>query len=235
MCKTSLKCFDINNVLQSLSKKRPLFHNERDFQFELAWQIKELYDCDIRLEYYYKTEANGKRNYIDIIAFDNSHCIAFELKYKTKRFYGKVEKEDYNLKYQSARDLGCAYVLSDLCRLQKLITSESIIGGKLIDKGYVILLTNDEKYKKGFVEKTLFAKYGLINGKVIEGDMCFPRSYNGKELSQTSAAIFKNTDLDFGKEKYIIDWADYNNRTDNSHLYKLIFEIPAKKDSSSAP
>ena len=227
MCKEALSDFNIDTVLQNLAKNRPLFHNERDFQFELAWQIKELYHCEVRLEYYYKTIDNSKRRYIDIIAFDKSYCIAFELKYKTKFFNGKVKNEVYNLKNQYARDLGCAYVLSDLCRLQKLIISKTEIGGRKLNKGYVIFLTNDENYIDiDFGENTLFAKCALKNGETIKGDMRFPKSYNGKDLSQTSAASFKNKDLDFGNEEYLINWADdYNNRTDAAKIYKLIFEI----------
>ena len=43
---------DINEILNLLSKWRPIFHSEADFQFSLAWMIKEQYpNCDIRLEF----------------------------------------------------------------------------------------------------------------------------------------------------------------------------------------
>jgi hypothetical protein len=123
MC--SLKEFDVSNVIKKLSEKRPLFHNERDFQFELALMIKDMYECEIRLEYFYKTDVNGKRCYIDLIAYDDNYCIAFELKYKTKKFKGEAGSENYDLKEQSAQDHGCVYVLSDLKRLEALVNDNN--------------------------------------------------------------------------------------------------------------
>ena len=41
---------DIHEILHQLSRCRPIFHSEADFQFSLAWIIKEQYpNCDIRL------------------------------------------------------------------------------------------------------------------------------------------------------------------------------------------
>lgn len=43
---------NIDRVIYELSKRRPIFHSETDFQFSLAWIIKEQYpNCDIRLEF----------------------------------------------------------------------------------------------------------------------------------------------------------------------------------------
>ena len=38
--------FDIFRVLEELSKTNPLFNSELEFQFYLAWKIKELYKTD---------------------------------------------------------------------------------------------------------------------------------------------------------------------------------------------
>lgn len=38
--------------MHRLSLWRPIFHSEADFQFSLAWIIKEIYpNCEIRLEF----------------------------------------------------------------------------------------------------------------------------------------------------------------------------------------
>ena len=43
---------DIDKIMHQLSIWRPIFHSEADFQFSLAWMIKEQYpNCDIRLEF----------------------------------------------------------------------------------------------------------------------------------------------------------------------------------------
>jgi len=43
--------FNIEKVLVSLSRDRPVFHSEKDFQFALAWKIHEMYPrAQVRLE-----------------------------------------------------------------------------------------------------------------------------------------------------------------------------------------
>ena len=41
---------DINKIMYQLSRWRPIFHSEADFQFSLAWMIKEQYvNVNIRM------------------------------------------------------------------------------------------------------------------------------------------------------------------------------------------
>ena len=43
---------DIDKIMYQLSRWRPIFHSEADFQFSLAWLIKKKYpECEIRLEF----------------------------------------------------------------------------------------------------------------------------------------------------------------------------------------
>ncbi|MGM0882435.1 MAG: hypothetical protein ACQEXQ_15520 [Bacillota bacterium] len=72
---------DIQNVLQTLAEKRPIFHNEADFQHALAWELREHYDCNIRLERRMDID-NNRRTYLDILAEVNGLKVAIELKYK---------------------------------------------------------------------------------------------------------------------------------------------------------
>lgn len=50
---------DVENILKVVSNKRPLFHNEKDFQFEFALALQQL-GYKIRLETYVGKE-NDKR------------------------------------------------------------------------------------------------------------------------------------------------------------------------------
>ena len=71
---------DIHNLIANLSKQRPIFHSEADFQHALAWQIhKTMPDCKIRLELPYRKEKNW---HLDI--YLPIQRIVIELKYLQK-------------------------------------------------------------------------------------------------------------------------------------------------------
>ena len=227
--KEALKNLDVNGLLKDLAKKRPLFHNERDFQFEIAQLIKEKYDCDIRLEYYYGNDTNAKRCYIDLVAMHNNYKIAFELKYRTQKFEGTVKDEKFDLKEQGARDLGCIYIHTDLHRLEDLVNK------KEFDKGYVIFLTNDEKFrdnpfKKGSMsEQFSLSEYEYKNNKkekkeknVITGEVAF--NHNGKDHNDTSV---KNCDESYTFNGYYpIVWNDYSTYgTEDDKVYSLVLTV----------
>lgn len=62
--------FDIHDILHQLSIKRPIFHSEADFQFSLAWMIKEQYpNCDISVNDTLRMYKN------DDIRMYNFNCI----------------------------------------------------------------------------------------------------------------------------------------------------------------
>jgi len=131
--------FNVNHCMQNLSKKRPIFHSEADFQFALAREIQTCYpDADIRLEYCPIAIPN---THIDIIVFHNGKVIPIELKYKTAKFACDYDKEFYHLKNHGAQDLGKYDCLKDIKRLEEL--------SLLLDNfshGYAIWLTNDASY-----------------------------------------------------------------------------------------
>ena len=218
MGEKKLEEFKIDDILEELSQRRPIFHNERDLQFEISWLIKEEYDCQIRHEYYCPTDDAGKRSYIDFVAYTDDYCIAFELKYKTKFFQGKIKGEQYDLKDQSAQDFGCAYVLSDLSRTEKLIGKE--VNGKVINKGFIVFLTNDDKYKKGFKEDSLFGNFSLTDGRKINGKIEFVKKTSTTEKFDGIEFTYNNT--------YEVEWIDYSNGEKdkiNSAVFKLVFEV----------
>lgn len=52
---------NLNDIINDLSKKRPIFHSEKDFQFALSWKIHEIYkDLKIRLERLVYINSNKK-------------------------------------------------------------------------------------------------------------------------------------------------------------------------------
>lgn len=127
----------LNNILQDLSKIRPIFHSEADFQHALA--IKLSINNDIRLER--RFFVNEENFYVDILLLNHGKpSIAIELKYKTAILDITHQNEDFNLKNQAANDLGRYHFREDIYWLEQLKNK------KLIDKAFSIFLTNDAKY-----------------------------------------------------------------------------------------
>ena len=109
---------DVDNILKELSKRRSLFHNEKDFQFEFALLMQQL-GYKTRLETYVGKE-NGKRKYIDLVVIDEEkqECYLFEFKYKTKNKKLIINNEAYDLFNHETRDLGSYAFLKDVERIE---------------------------------------------------------------------------------------------------------------------
>ena len=71
---------DMRKLMDSLARERPVFHSEADFQFALAWQIREATGLDVRLEY---PRVPNERVYLDIWLPEAKAAI--ELKYFKKK------------------------------------------------------------------------------------------------------------------------------------------------------
>jgi hypothetical protein len=73
---------DLNQILERLVEKRPIFHSEADFQHALAWEIHHANpDASIRLELPVRTDDG--RVHIDLLVVCDHQHFAIELKYKT--------------------------------------------------------------------------------------------------------------------------------------------------------
>lgn len=143
--------FDHNGLqecLKELAGKRPIFHSEADFQFALAWKIKELCNVkDVRLEYPFP--RNNETWYVDIVVILHDRTmVPIELKYKRAKLPDfKIEQDGYtetfDLKNHVARDFGRYDCLKDLYRVERIVES-----GKenWASEGYVVWLTNDKNY-----------------------------------------------------------------------------------------
>lgn len=207
---------DIEKVLKVVSINRPLFHNEKDFQFEFAVSIQQL-GYKTRLETYVGKE-NGKRKYIDLVAIDEKkqECYIFEFKYKIINKKVIINKEVYDLFNHGARDLGSYAFLKDVERIEKLI-GKSIFGYK-VKEGYAIFLTNDLGYTRGFMHNSLCYNYGLEEGKVFKSNstinFLIPKDKEKRDtcVSHLGEITFKN--------EYKINWKDYS-----EHLKMLTLRI----------
>lgn len=233
MNKKPLNKFDLIYFMKKLAENRPIFHNEKDFQFEFAWLAKEEYDCDVRLEYSYLTKKvnnssdniENKRCYIDIVLQNtDNECILFELKYKTlPSFDGKPfkdgNKEEFYLENQSGQTYGRYDVLSDLNRLETIEKENRI--GKTILKYFSVLLTNDVEYmEKPKNCNTRYGDFALApqHRKVInKGETLKVKpSKNNQEKDLKKTLTFEN--------EYSLVWKDYYSCGDKqSQSFKYLY------------
>ncbi len=131
--------FNLVEILKTLADRRPIFHSEADFQHALAWIIHEQHpDLAVRLEKRLGTQE--PRAYIDIWVEHNGAIYAIELKYKTKLLQFEVGDELFDLRDQSAQDLGRYDFCKDLQRIETLADAYPDMSG------FAVFLTNDHVY-----------------------------------------------------------------------------------------
>lgn len=186
---------DIQIVLEELARKRPIFHNEADFQHALAWEIREQCESKIRLERLVEIESN-RRTYLDIWVEKDGRRTAIELKYKTRAFEYTIEGEKFSLRNQGAHDIGRYDVIKDLQRLEQMVKRN------VVDEGYLIFLTNDTSYYQNPVVKkeTVDGEFRIHDGRILTGMLSWGKgtgegTMKGREepivLEHTYAMIWK--------------------------------------------
>lgn len=190
------KEFDINIVLNHLRKKRFAFQSEADFQFQLAWAIKEIYLDRVELILEYPTIINEHKAFIDIVVIlDKDKIIPIELKYKTKKAYIKFGNLEINLKNQGAQDLGKFDYLSDIERI------ESFNHEKFYE-GYAIMITNDFSYTKKTNGVTKNMEFSIGNCCIKNGVMTWG------EGSSIYNNLHRKASICFKKD-YKMNWKIY--------------------------
>lgn len=193
--------FDIEKVINTLMKKRPVFVSEADFQLEFAWVIKKKYPkFKVRLEY---SPYFNPAMHIDILLITEKGWIPIELKYKTKGGTVKDGDDEYILANHGAKDVNCYLYLKDLQRIE-------YIKKKLIEKddipfveGYTVMLTNDLTYLKSSKEDTVYADFSLHDGAVKSGEMKWGENASeGTKKGHEKPIVLEG--------KYPIHWKEYS-------------------------
>jgi hypothetical protein len=203
--------FNIEDVLNELSKKRPVFHSEADFQYSLAWEIHEMHpDLNIRLEK--REEINGEELYLDIFIFGTDKIFALELKYKTKRLDITISNEDYHLKDQRGRNTSRYDFCKDIERLERVL--EKYPNGM----GFVIFLTNDDLYWKTPQSlNTTDKDFRIHEGRTIKGTLKW------KEGTSKGTMRGRENPVKLDGE-YSLRWKDYSDlkRKNGKFRYLLV-------------
>ena len=163
----------LSKIICNFGKEERIFQSEAQFQFDLAWKLREKFNCKVKLEELTvvltmendtnanekkdsKTKTKIKKIYTDIVLEKDDYRVAIELKYKTSTLQN-AQKALFLLNH-GAVDLGRYDYLWDVNRIEFLLgkdKSRFIKDGdtmkepnerELFNKGFAILLTNEKKY-----------------------------------------------------------------------------------------
>jgi hypothetical protein len=183
--------FNIEYILETLSKKRPLFRSEKDFQESLL-QIMRSMDM--------KCEANRIINgtKVDLWIEDGDKEILIQLKHKTKKLSVHFDGSQFDLKNHGAQDQGRYDFLKDVKSLEPLC----------IDKnhrtGFSILLTNDHRYwEKPIKHDSVDKDFQLYDGRKVAGILQW------KEEASIGTKSGRENEIEL-KGTYELRWKNYS-------------------------
>src|SRR5690606_7856262 len=153
--------------MTTISKARPLFHSEADFQHAFALELHRLApDWEVRLEVPVRTQLASV--HLDLLARSGTSEVAIELKYKTRALTLDLGGEEFALKSHAAQDLGRYDFFKDLSRVEKFSQSGPS------RSGYAIFLTNDSAYWKAPASLDHgYARFAMNDGCNVAGDLCW--------------------------------------------------------------
>ena len=208
-----MSSINMDDVMNELSKERPIFHSEADFQHSLAWKIHELYpDLEIRLEK--REKINEEEMYLDIFVFDTKKVYALELKYKTKGIHvihndkEHHYREEYLLKDQRAHPISRYDFCKDIERLEKVVKNYQKKHQNAI--GFAIFLTNDHlDWKKSNNERShiIDEDFRIDKGKeILKGTLRWRGASPGTTKKREKPIKLAG--------EYAIEWKDYSDVKD---------------------
>ena len=190
---------NIHGLMQELSKSRPIFHSEADFQHALAWLIHEAMPASqIRLEYPFRRDGNTM--YLDI--WLPTERIAIELKYLARRLELDFDGEHFARRNQSAQDTRRYDFLADMQRLEDLADVKE----EPTRAGLAVLLTNDPAYWRSPVsgwELTNDAAFRLHEDRELTGELAWA-DHAGAGTTRSREAPIRLMGT------YMMRWQDYS-------------------------
>lgn len=235
----------LEDIMNEFGAEPRIFNSEAQFQFELAWKIKEKFHCEVKLEELSRISSSGKKDYTDIILEKDGLRIALELKYKTAKY--KDEYKNIFLKSHGATDLGAYDFLWDVHRIQLLTKMETSDKGEVkrpCDRGYAIILTNDSHYWTDATIKETINRDFLIGGDengrgvlskklhqwyTVEGKIGYSKTLQNNPSRQLGIDL---------KQNYYFQWKSYHtietNEAYNEFRY-MIVEVAPKGTTKNNP
>lgn len=235
----SLKKLDtkaLADVIKDFGKGKRIFHSEAQFQFELAWELQKRFpNCQVKLEDMRAVvkDANGgfkKKFYTDIVMEQQDYSVAIELKYKTDD-YSDMGKGIYLFEH-GAVDLGRYDYLWDVHRVELLMGKgnigdvEFLPNKKRCDRGFAVLLTNEEKYwGKSYLDNTRTIdhqfKFGINTTHLYCKDLDWEQTKKGNYPPPTIAGTFRDQKIQLSK-RYDYKWMDYCSVKQKNGIFKFV-------------
>jgi len=207
---------DPHMIMSTLSKHRPVFHSEADFQHAFAWQLHHHFpDAAIRLERPLRSGLGVL--HVDIVADIVGRLSVLELKYKTRALSVQSSSEEFVLQDHGAQPLGRYDFLKDVARL------ESVAVALPGTEAWAIILTNDSSYwspPRGLEDTS--AAFSLGEGRRVTGNLEWSaRASAGTKKKREDAIALAN--------QYALSWSDYSNIGGRSYsqFRYLALEVPA--------
>lgn len=172
----------MEEILEEINKDGVVFSKEIQFQFAFAEKLKEKYKeskVEIILENlsYITNGKNKEKIYSDIVVKLNDYYYPIELKFKTADktvVYHNGEKAFYTFN-QGAVESGCYDFIKDIKRIETLFETDSknikytsLGNSPQFKRGFVILLTNYDKYYSLGKEETYWKNYSLYEDRIIK-------------------------------------------------------------------
>lgn len=233
---TDFNSIELSRIMNKLGEEKRIFNKEAQFQFELAWRIREQFECEVKLEELSCVEEKSndkikkKKCYTDIILEKEDFRIAIELKYKTARY--KDEENNILLTDHGAVDLGCYDFLWDVNRIQMLIEKDEKSVIKKCNRGYAVILTNENKYWKEQIEKgnkNIYCEFliGPDKGCLTCGDHQWHKIDGKVGTPTTVKGKFREQKIHLNKD-YNFQWQDYclAKEKERNKLFKyMIIEV----------
>lgn len=247
---------ELDGIIRGFGTEGRIFSNEEQFQFALAWKLKEA-GYNVRLEVLscpkdeqikvaqmdesQKKDQKIKKMYTDIVVdIDDVQSIAIELKYKTlannkdKRCIYPVGNHKYVVFQQGAPNIGCYQYLEDVVRLEELVGianqkhefDSCNLETRKVVCGFAIIITNDDTYWQGPKTKNSVMEQFFLYDNTEDAKA--KKIITGVRKSDEKSKREYMLNL---KGEYTCGWKDYYHENDSGKpdFRYLILQIPPKE------
>jgi hypothetical protein len=186
---------DLIAEMRNLSRIRPIFHSEADFQHALAWRLHGRWPAArIRLEY---RPLPGERTYLDLSFEVDGWAWAIELKYATRQVDLTIDGEQFSAITQGALDILRYDYLRDITRVEHIAQLRPRVDG------LALLLANDPAlWLPPTARVNIDTQFKLHEGRELVGVLDWAPHTGGTKLGREQPHQLHGS--------YTVHWQDYS-------------------------